>query len=100
MNNIKKLYYGRIDVSEEIDVYRTSKSKECDVFYHWYFLNKGFNFQLYLCLYLLMGSMNPSNIVILKFKNAHYRCIIRGISKNEPIKLLQNTDLTEKSRTL
>ena len=44
MNNIKKLYYGRIDVSEEIDVYRTSKSKECNVFHYWYFLNKGFNF--------------------------------------------------------
>ena len=30
MHNIKMQYYDRIDVSEEIDVNKTSKSKECD----------------------------------------------------------------------
>ena len=35
--------------------------------------------------------MNPSNIYILKIKNAHYCCII-----SKAINLLQNTDLTEK----
>ena len=29
MNN---LYYDRIDVSEKIDVNKTSESKECDIF--------------------------------------------------------------------
>ena len=41
MNNIKILYYDRIDVSEGIDINKTSKSKECDIFHYWYFLNKG-----------------------------------------------------------
>ena len=44
--------------------------------------------------------MNIRNIVILKIKNADYRCIITGISKSEAIILLQNINLTEKSRTL
>ena len=35
------LYYDRIDVSEEIDVNRTSGSKDCDICHYWYFLNKG-----------------------------------------------------------
>ena len=29
------LYYDRIDVSERIDVNKTSKSKECDICYYW-----------------------------------------------------------------
>ena len=31
------LYYDRIDVSEGINVDKTSESKEYDVCYHWYF---------------------------------------------------------------
>ena len=44
--------------------------------------------------------MNYSNIAILKIKNVDYRCIITGISKSEAINLMQNIDLTEKSKTL
>ena len=39
------LYYDRIDVSEGIDVNKTSASKECDICHYWYFLNHGFKFQ-------------------------------------------------------
>ena len=31
MNNMKMLYYDRIDVSEEIDLNKTSASKEFDI---------------------------------------------------------------------
>ena len=37
-NNIKILFYDRIDVSEGTDVIKTSASKECDVFHYWHFL--------------------------------------------------------------
>ena len=43
------LYYDRIDVSEGIDINKTSKSKECDICQCWCFLNKGFKFQPYVC---------------------------------------------------
>ena len=85
MNNIKLLHYDKIDVCEGIDVIKASKSKECDICHYWYFLNKGFKFQSYVCNAchdLLMMSMNLSNIAILKSKNADYRCIITEISKN------------------
>ena len=91
------------DVSEGIDVKKTSKSKECDICQCWYFLSKGFKFQPNVCNRyhdLLMMSMNLTSIVILKIENADYRCIITRISKSEAIKLLQNIDLTEKSRIL
>ena len=48
----------------------------------------------------VLMSMNLSNIAFLKIKNADYCCIITEISKSEAIKLLQNIDLTKKSRTL
>ena len=31
------LYFDRIDVSEGIDVNKTSASKECDICHYWYF---------------------------------------------------------------
>ena len=47
-----------------------------------------------------MMSMNLSDIAILNIKGSDYCCIISGISKNEVINLMQNTNLTEKSRSL
>ena len=47
-----------------------------------------------------MMSMNLSDIAILNSKSASYRCIISRINKNEVINLMQNTGVTEKSRTL
>ena len=47
-----------------------------------------------------MVSMNLSNIVILNIKGANCCCIISGISKIEAMNLMENIDLTEKSRTL
>ena len=38
------LYFDRIDVSEGNDVNIRSKSKECDICHHWYFLNKDLSF--------------------------------------------------------
>ena len=47
-----------------------------------------------------MMSMNISDIAILNIKGSDYHFIIRLICKNEAINLLQNSDMTEKSRTL
>ena len=55
------LYYDRTDVSEGIDVSKTSASKECDACHYWYFLNFSFKFQRIVCNRchdLLMISLN------------------------------------------
>ena len=70
MNNTKMLYYDRIDVSEGIDINKTIKWKKCDICHYWYFLNKGFKFQSYICNRchdILMMSMNLDS-AILKIK--------------------------------
>ena len=97
-NIIHKLYYDRNVVSKGIDVNKTTKTKDCDICLYWYFFNKGFKFQSYLCnrcQYVLIMSMKLEDIYILNFKNADY-CIISGISKSKGLKLFQNIDLTEK----
>ena len=96
------LYYDRIDISEGIDVNKTSGSKECDVFHYSYFLNYSFKFQQNVCNRchdLLMMSVSLSDITILNIKDSDYDCIISLISKNEAISLMQNADLTKKSET-
>ena len=96
-------YFSRINISEGTDVNKTSASKECDICHYCYFLNFSFKFEPNVCNRchdLLMMSMNLSDIVILNIKGSDYRCIINLISKNEAINLMQNADLTKKSRTL
>ena len=103
MNNIKMLYFDRIDVSEGIDVNKISASKECDICHYWYFLNFRFNLQQNVCNRcqdLLMMSMNLRDVAILNIKGSDYCCIISLISKTETINLLQNTNLTQKSKAL
>ena len=39
------IYCDTIDVSEGININKTSASKECDVCHYWYFLNYSFKFQ-------------------------------------------------------
>ena len=96
------LYYDRTDISEGVDVNKTSASKECGICHYWYFLNYSFKFQTIVCNRchdLLLISINLSDIAILNIKGSDYRCIISLIIKNEAIKLRQNPDLTEKSGT-
>ena len=38
------LYFDRTGASEGIDVNKIRASKECDICYYWFFLNKGFKF--------------------------------------------------------
>ena len=97
------LEYYKIDVSEGIDVTKTSDAKECDICDYWYFLDKGFKFQPNVCNGchdILMMSMNLSDIAILNINSVDYCCIISGISRSETIILMQNNDLTGKSKAL
>ena len=98
------LHFDRNNVSEETAVKKkTSPSKECDICHYWYFLNRGFQFQQNVCNRshdLFMKYMNLSDATILNIKVSHYLRVISGISKNKATNVMQNADLTGKSRTL
>ena len=93
------IYYDSIDVSEGIDVNKTSEMKEWNICHYWYFLDKGFKFWTYVCSgchVLLIMSTNLNNIVILSIRGADYCCIITGISKNKAADLLHHAGSSEK----
>ena len=61
------IYCDRTDVPEEIDVNKTSGSKECDICHYWYFLNKSVKFQPYACNKCHDLLMMSATLVILLF---------------------------------
>ena len=88
------LRYQKIDVSEGIDVNKTSASKECELFHYWFFKDIGFKFEEHVCNKchdLLTIAYSLKDIAILNAKGATFRCILMGISKNEGLKRLNNS---------
>ena len=49
MNNVKMLFFDRIDVYEGTDLNKTIASKERDIYHYWYFLCYSFKFQPNAC---------------------------------------------------
>ena len=88
------LQYEKIDVSEGIDVNKTSASKECELCHYWFFKDVGFKFEEHICNEchdLLRMTYSLKNIAILSAKGATFRCLLMGISKNEALKKLNNS---------
>ena len=88
------LQYQKIDVSEGIDVNKTSASKECELCHYWFFKDIGFKFEEHVCNRchdLLTMAYSLKNIVILSAKGATFKCLLMGISKNEVLRKLNNS---------
>ena len=88
------LRYQIIDVSEGIDVNKTSTSKECELCHYWFFKDIGFKFEQHVCnkcYDLLTIAESLKDIVILNAKWATFRCILMGSSKNGGFKRLNNS---------
>ena len=88
------IYYNGIDVSVEIDVNKTSASKEFDIWHHWYFFDKVLKFQLDVyngCHDVLMMSINLNNIAILNIRGVDYRCTINKIREMRHCKFTGKT---------
>ena len=70
------LEYDGIDISEGIDIYKTKKSKERSICHCWYFLDKNFNYDPYLCNGchdLMQKAMSFKNVAIVSIKGNDYR---------------------------
>ena len=93
------LQYDRIDVSEGIDINKTSESKGCMLCHYWYFKDAGYKFQPYACYGCHVVSMMAyelKNIATSNTKGVNYRCILWGISKNDVVDRLINSVLEGK----
>ena len=65
------LEYNRIDISEGIDINKTSAPKECDICHYRYFKDIGFRYEPYLCNGchdLMQKAMSFDNVGIVYLK--------------------------------
>ena len=88
------MQYKKFDVSEGIDVSKTSPSKECQLCHYCFFKDIGFKFEEHVCNKchdLLMMVYSLKNIAILSAKGTTFRCLLMSISKNEALKRLNNS---------
>ena len=93
------LQYDRIDVSEGIDINKTSASKDCDICHYWCFEDVGYKFQSYVCNGchdISIMAYELKNTAISNAKGANYRCILWGINKNKAVNILNNSVLEDK----
>ena len=93
------LQHHRIDVSERIDINKTSKLKKCMLCHYWCFKDIGYKFQPCLCNgyhAVSMMTYELKNMVILNAKGVDYRCILWGISRDGTVNRLNNSVLEDK----
>ena len=97
------LEYDRIDISEGIDVNKTSLSKECDISHYWYFKDIGFKYKPYLwkgCHDLMQKVMCFNNVAIVYVKGNSYRIHFLYMSKDDAITIMNGSKLADKSGVL
>ena len=93
------LEYDRIDISEGIDVGRTSKSNECKICHYWYFKDIGFKCEPNLCNGchgLLQKAVSFNNIAVVYVKGSAYRIHFWYMSKDDAINIMNNSSLIDK----
>ena len=94
------LEYDKIDISEGIDIDKTNKSKECNICHYWYFLDKNFNYEKYLCNgchNLMQKAMSFKYVAIVSIKGNYYRIHFWYMSKNDAVAFMTNSNLNDKN---
>ena len=99
----KMLEYHRIDISEGIDINKTSASKECDIFHYWYFKGIGFKYEPYLCNGchdFMQKAVSFNDVAIVYVKGSTYRTHFGYMSKDDAISIMNNFNLVDKRGVL
>ena len=97
------LEYDRIHISEGIDVNRSSNSRECGICRYWYFLDKNFNYQSYLCNGchdLMQKARSFNDVAVVSIKGNDYRFHFWYMSKGDAISIMRNSNLIDKKGIL
>ena len=82
---------------------KTNASKECDICHYWYFLDKNFNYEPYLCNgchNLMQRAMNFNDVAIVSIKGSNYRIHFWYMSKGDAMSIIDNVNVSEKKRIL
>ena len=90
------LEYDRLEISEGIDINETNTSKECEIYHYWYFLDKGFKYEPYLCNGChdsMQEALNFNDVAIVSVKGTDYRIHFWYMSKDDAINIMKHSDL-------
>ena len=98
------LEYDRIDLSEGIDVNKCEDtSRKCSLGQYYYFVNKIFNYQRYLCdgcHDMSVKALSKQYLTII-FDGGHaYRVNYMFMSKNDAFNLIKNSIIIDKKGVL
>ena len=97
------LEYDKIDISQAIDLNKSDKSKECDICHYWYFLDKNFIYEQYLCdgcHDLIQKAMSFNDIAIVSINGSDYRIHFLYMNKDDAISILHSSNLNDKTGIL
>ena len=97
------LEYDRIDISERIAIKKINASKECKICHYWYFKDIGFNYEPYICNGchgLMQKSVSFNDAAIVYVKGSAYRTHFWYMSKDDPISIMNNSNLIDKMGVL
>ena len=97
------LEHDRIDISEGIDINKANASKKCDICCYWYFLDKNFNYEPYLCNGchdLMQKVINFNDVFIVSIKGNDCRILFWYMSKDDAKNIVKTFNLNEKTGSL
>ena len=98
------LEYDRIDLNEDIDFSKNILfSKKCTVCKYWYFINKNFNYQRYVCdgcHDMSLKAISMHNVAIGYNDGIPYRINFIFMSKNDALNLIKNALIIDKKGIL
>ena len=92
------LEYNRIDLSEGIDINKNILTSK-----YWYFINKNFNYQKYMCSGchdMSTEAISMHNLCIGYNNGNAYRINFVFMSKNDALNLIKNAVIIDKKGTL
>ena len=92
----------KIDISEGIDISKTSKSKEFKICRYWCFKDIGFKYEPYLCngCHCLKQKVVSFNLAIIYVKGTAYRIHFWYMRKYDAINIMNGSILTDKMGVL
>ena len=88
------IQYQKIDISEGIDVNKTSASKDGVFCHYWVFKDVAFKPEEHVCngcRNLLTMGFPLKDIAILTAKGTIFKCILMGTTRNEALEKLNNS---------
>ena len=98
------LKYDRIDIYECIDIKKCKEtSRECNLCKFYYFLDKNFKCDPYLCdgcYDMSLKAVSIKNLAIINHNGNHYRVNFTSMSKKDAYNLIKNAAIMGEKGTL